>query len=921
MLHRHHECCAGAVRGVFALPGTHRKYERSLPFALPHVELELEVLIDEQSVRGRATWQFERRSPTESRIALDAVAFDIEQVELRTDAGFEAVPYDYDAETLNIELGDANAGEFRISYRARPERGLYFLSPDDSYPDRPKQVWSQCQDEDARHWFPCHDKPHVKSTATFRITAPETYSVLCNGVLDSSSRDAQARLTTTVYRMTQRLPSYLFTLVVGEFDKIQDRPAQLPSGRSVPIEYWVPKGRIDDGKRGFARTPEMIEHFSELLGVEYPYERYTQVVVSDFIFGGMENTTATTMYEHVLLDERAAIDIDSYDLVAHELAHQWFGDWVTCNDWSQAWLNEGFATYFEHVERERRQNRDEYLLGVERDLETYLSEAGSRYSRPVVCRDYHEPIDLFDRHLYEKGGLVLHALRTSLGDAVFWPAIGRYLVAHAQGSVTTEDLRTSLESESGRSLERFFDEWVYRAGHPSVKVKVSWAGERLTVGFEQQTKHSYELEYEIVVRHADGSERTLLQTSADKHFSFTLHSTSRPQHVVIDPQLRLLGSVRIEAPANMLCDQLRNGHSARARSQAAKLLVGKRDFHRVGLLAQVLSKPKESWLVRAQCARSLGELRSDEALEALKSAVGVAQPKVRAAVANALGRYRTRAAFEALEGMLKQEQSYSVESAIARALGRTRQAAAATLLERELGQASWADIVQSAAADGIAALRDTRLAPLLMQQTQYGRPTRLRRTAAMALARLSDDRPTRQHLEDLLGDRHPHVRADAVAALGVLGGKEARAALERHVERERDGRVVRRAREVLRRLTQGDGDRELKDRLANLERQLNEALGRLTTLESSNQTPPTSSRLGGPEGSRANASSPDTTSAKAGPTSKAKPKKKATRGKQPTSRKPPTKRAQREASTRGTRAAGKGSAPRRPKKPKERKNG
>src|SRR5690606_17912953 len=161
----------------------------------------------------------------------------------------------------------------------------------------------------------------------------------------------------------------------------------------------------------------------------------------------------------------------------------------------------------------------------------------------------------------------------------------------------------------------------------------------------------------------------------------------------------------------------------------------------------------------------------------------------------------------------------------------------------------------------------------------------------------------------------------AVAALGGGGGTEARAAVERHVERERDGRVVRRAREVLRRLTQGDGDREPTDRLANLERQLNEALGRLTTLESSNQTPPTSSRLGGPEGSRANASSPDTTSAKAGPTSKAKPNKEATPGKHPPGRKPPTKRAQREASTRGTRAAGKGSGPRRPKKPKERKNG
>jgi aminopeptidase N len=188
----------------------------------------------------------------------------------------------------------------------------------------------------------------------------------------------------------------------------------------------------------------------------------------------MENTTATTLYEHVLLDARAALDVSSNDLVAHELAHQWFGDYVTCRDWSHGWLNEGFATFFEHVEREARLGRDEYDWGIAGDLDAYLGEANGRYTRPIVCRDYQAPIDLFDRHLYEKGGLVLHMLRRELGDELFWRGVTHYLDRHAHGIVETNDLMRAFEEVSGTSLERFFDHWVYRPGHPDLRVKIAW---------------------------------------------------------------------------------------------------------------------------------------------------------------------------------------------------------------------------------------------------------------------------------------------------------------------------------------------------------------------------------------------------------------------------------------------------------------
>src|SRR5262249_46134674 len=234
-----------------------------------------------------------------------------------------------------------------------------------------------------------------------------------------------------------------------------------------------------------ARTPEMIRRFGELIGVKYPWNKYAQVVVSDFIFGGMENTTATTMYEHILLDERAAIDVTSDDLIAHELAHQWFGDLVTCRDWSHGWLNEGFATFMEHIDRESHLGRDEYDHGLRGDAEAYSAEARGRYRRPIVCQDYEAPIDIFDRHLYEKGACVLHMLRRELGDALFFGGVRAYLTRHQKGVVETRDLMRALEEVSGRSLERFFEQWVYRPGHPELEIKVEHEGEVATVSVKQ----------------------------------------------------------------------------------------------------------------------------------------------------------------------------------------------------------------------------------------------------------------------------------------------------------------------------------------------------------------------------------------------------------------------------------------------------
>jgi aminopeptidase N len=842
----HARCACSSAGSPFALAGTERKYERSRPFAIPHLFLDLALDFETKSLSGAATLDIERVDPSAGELALDAIGFVIESVRVDAGKGFAPADFSYDGDTLVLSgLEQVKSGKVEVRYAATPRRGMYFLAPDAKVKDRPRQVWTQCQDEDARHWIPCHDKPHVKMTTELRVSVPNGFVALSNGELIESSTPAGKKPWSYHFKLDKPHPSYLLTLVAGNFAIVEDRDAISAKGQKVPVRYYVPPARKKDTLRSFGETPRMIELFSRITGVPFPWQRYSQIVVSDFIFGGMENTTATTMYEHVLLDERAAQDITSNDLVAHELAHQWFGDFVTCRDWSHAWLNEGFATFMEHVEREDRLGRDEYDFGVSFDNDTYLHEASARYSRPIVCRDYAEPIDLFDRHLYEKGGLVLHMLRRELGDVAFWSGVREYLTSHAYGIVETIDLQRALEKVSGRSLERFFDSWVFRPGHPDLKVKVSWDEGLLSVSVKQAQKigdtaqFHFELELEIGARSGQVSRHKKSVSLAND--TFVIKLAERPAFVAFDPDLRVLGDLTVEAPGDMLRAQLSKATLGISRARAAEALSRRDDPPTIAALAACLGNTKEAWMVRAEAARALGKIRSEQAFSALAENAGTEHPKARRAVAAALGMFRTPEAAKILGKRAKNDPSYLVEAESVRALGRTRQPEALKVILPLLDRPSWADVARAGAIDGLAALRDESALPEVLARTRYGFPTRGRRAAIAALAQLSDGRKVREHLEELLEDKDPHLKIDVVAALQNLGDPKARGALHRAKERELDGRVVRRLREALRDMGENNTVAErkrLNDELDNVRTELSELKARLSKVEAGKSKAP-----------------------------------------------------------------------------------
>jgi aminopeptidase N len=426
---------------------------------------------------------------------------------------------------------------------------------------------------------------------------------------------------------------------------------------------------------------------------------------------------------------------------------------------------------------------------------------------------------------------VLHLLRTELGAPVFWQGIKQYLQTHAHGNSLTSDLQSALERASSTSLDRFFDQWLLRPSHPSLKVRASYEAGRVTVRFDQTQSDVFELTYEVVICDGAGKLHTLLATTADKHFELSLELKARPTYVAVDPNLRLLGSVQLETSFDWATQQLKKATSARLRRQAATWLGTRHDFRAVAALSATLTSKQEHASVRVACATSLGRLRSKEAFEALRNATRSPEPRARAAIAEALGDFRSSAALDALKAMLKGEKSYLVEAAVTRALGAVRQDNVFPLLAKQSQHPSWADVVASAALDAVAQSGESQALPLIIEATKPSATLRKRRAAAAALGKLGDVGNARRRLTELLEDPNPLLRTDAVLALYNLGGDAARSALRARQGRETDGRVTRRIREVLLKADAGDDQRQVRERLLKMEREVEEVKSQLASLK------------------------------------------------------------------------------------------
>jgi aminopeptidase N len=799
----------------FALESARLHYAADRHVTAQHLLLDVTLDFERQRLSGRATHTLEAVR-TVRQVTFDAVGLDVSKVEVDgRPATFDASSGEHLHVTLPRALKAGARATVRVTYRATPQRGLYFVGPDEAYPQRPRQAWTQGQDIDARHWFPCLDTPAQKCPSEVRATFPAGMTALSNGRLVADVAKGARR--TMHFRLAQPHSPYLVTLVVGELAVIEQR-----AGATV-IRTLVHPSREAEARRTVARTPQMMALFERLTGQPYPWGDYAQVFVSEFIFGGMENTSATTLTDAVLFDARAALDYDADFLIAHELAHQWFGDLLTCRDWPHGWLNEGFATYAEVLWKDEADGQDEADHQRKGDLEAYLSEVSDRYARPIVARRFDAPIDLFDRHLYEKGGLVLHELRTRLGDEDFFAVVRRYVAAHAGGAVETVDLARAVEQVTGRNFDRFFDEYVFRAGHPQLKVEASWdAGRkvvRLTVR-QTQTGEPYELVLPVELAVQDAVTTHELPVREKEHV-FVLRAEREPSWCAVDPRRHHLATIEEEKPVGWWREQLAKAPTARARTTAAEALAKLPGAATVVALTKALASERNFHGTRAACAKALAGLRTPDAKRALLVALAAKHPKARRAVVAALGAFREDAEVaKALSALCRKgDPSCFVEADAARALGKVRSPDALDVLVSMLDRQAFADAVRCGALDGLAELRDGRAWSQVVAAARYGQPAIARRAAVMALAKLAEPAEKKTEAVELLTGylRDPgfRVRLAAIDAASVLGDERLGGPLSSTPFL--DGREQRLAREAVRALRAKSPAKELSALRSELE--------------------------------------------------------------------------------------------------------
>jgi aminopeptidase N len=526
---------------------------RSRLFDLLHTKLEVSFNMAEHSLDGTATLQLRPYFHPQSQLLLDAKGFDIHQVVLLAEGDEVPLRYTYDDYQIAIELGKSFSRQeeflLKINYTARPDevalkgsaaisedKGLYFIGTDTTQLfQKPQQIWTQGETQANSCWFPTIDAPNERTTQEMYITVDSTYRTLSNGVLVYSQfNDDNTR--TDYWKMDQPHAPYLFMMAVGDFAIVEDQ------WRDKKVSYYVEPEYEKYARDIFGNTPEMLDYFSETLGVDYPWDKYAQVVVRDFVSGAMENTTASVFMEDLQVDDRELLDYHWDGIIAHELFHHWFGDLVTCESWANLPLNESFATYAEYLWHTHKYGKDEgdYVLW-EQGL-NYFSEAEEKQVDLIRFR-YADQEDMFDRHSYDKGSRILHMLRKYLGDEVFFSALQYYLQEHAYSSVEVHDLRMAFEEVSGEDLNWFFNQWFLASGHPQLEVRHQYDSGVLTLEVSQTQALSanplYYLPMTVEIWEAGKSKLyPLLIDQQVNKWEFEL--SSRPELVLLDPDASML---------------------------------------------------------------------------------------------------------------------------------------------------------------------------------------------------------------------------------------------------------------------------------------------------------------------------------------------------------------------------------------------
>ncbi|MBN1944379.1 MAG: HEAT repeat domain-containing protein [Bradymonadales bacterium] len=783
-------CCWSGRRRDFTLPGAEAQYPPDLELEPVHLELDLFVDLERRGVNGSVTTTVRARPSGPRSMVLDAV--DFTDLAL-SDVQGKQIDWSYDGKRLRVTWVEPFvAGEERrlkIGYRVeRPVTGIVFSRPSEAYPQDGWFAVTDHETERARHWLPCIDLPNVRTTLDIRLRAEERFAILANGTLVEETVHGDGTKAAH-WRLEQRCPSYLVCFAVGDFTRADDGEFE---GR--PVAYFArSRFPVDTLMRTFGRTRKMLAWMSHKLDSPFPFPKYFQVAVPG-MGGAMENISLVTWSEIFLLDETLAAEwgwlADQVNL--HEMAHSYFGDWIVCRDFAHAWLKESWAVYLETCWLEDEAGEDQALWDYYANAQAYFAEADEQYKRPIVTRLFHSSWDLYDRHLYQGGACRLHTLRRELGEEPFWAATRDYVATFGGKVVETDDFRQIMERHSGRSLGRFFQQWFYSKGYPSLKVSFDYDQEKKQGTFEiEQTQvdekeeiPAFQLKLDLGwVIEGRLSTRTV-EIKEPKQVVVVAMEVD-PQQVRIDPHAKVLHKLEFNPGDDKLRTQLVKAPDVIGRIQAGNELARTGKTRNIQAIEEAY-RAEPFWGVRREWARALGKAGVQEAAEALTSLVGWEQdPMVLEPLLRSAGQVRDPALAAALEARLAQGLPYRATQACYEALGKQRDGAPFPLLAEVARVPGYHGIPQVGAFRGLAASRNPRAIELLAASTVYGACPWLSRAAAVsaladlgALQERGQQELVRERLIDLLRDPEYQVRMEAVRGLATLADGRAIPALE-----------------------------------------------------------------------------------------------------------------------------------------------
>lgn len=641
---------------------------------LVHTKLEVKLDYDKSYLYGKAWITLKPHFYTADSVSLDAKGMDIHKVALANGSALSPLKYSYDGLVLNIKLDKKyNATDkytVYIDYTAKPNelkvkgseaikdaKGLYFINPKGTDKDKPTQVWTQGETEGSSVWFPTIDRPNQRCTDEIYMTVPEKYVTLSNGLLISQKKNTDGTRT-DYWKMDLPHAPYLFFMGVGDYAIIKD------SYKGKEVSYYVEKPYAAVARKIFGLTPEMMGFYARITGVEYPWAKYAQITGRDYVSGAMENTTATLHTDALQQDARELVDGNKFEeYVAHELFHQWFGDLVTTESWSNLTVNESFANYSEVLWSQYKYGKD---AGDDKNLEDMQGYLGSHSeSKDLVRFNYADKEDMFDAVSYNKGGRILHMLRTYLGDSAFFKGLNLYLTTNKFKTGEAHQLRLAFEEVSGLDLNWFFNQWYFGSGHPKVEVSYVYndAEGKATVIVKQTQEGEQVFRLPIAIDVYNGKEKVRRNVWIEhKTDSFTLAYKKRPDLINVDAEKVMLWEKKDDKTLQNFIHQYNVAGGFVDRKEAVEYCAKNQEDPAALALLKTAMKDRYA----ALRSYTIGELDIKKA--SVKAAIEPVladiakndeKPTVRAAAIGLLGQY-AKEEYKSLFLKAVQDSSYSV---------------------------------------------------------------------------------------------------------------------------------------------------------------------------------------------------------------------------------------------------------------------